>query len=69
MEELIVSLDLRGFRGLLNGLRMKLFPGSNDSITMEELIGIYQKSNVELDSNDIENEISLFESVSNVIIH
>lgn len=67
MEALTVSLEVRPFRALLNGLRMKLFPVSGESISDEEIEQIFLKSNAELDINDIRNEITLFESVSSCL--
>lgn len=64
MEELSTLLDVKTFRLLLNGIKMKLFPMTDEVITISDLQAVVRKSFPDLDEESISNEINLFESVS-----
>jgi hypothetical protein len=65
MESLTVSLDTRSFQLFLNGLNQVLF-GSENNNSAEQYAALTAKlyKSCELDdSNEIQNEVNLFESI------
>lgn len=64
MDEISVSVDLRGFKTLLNAVRAKLYPYSGEDVSDEDILSVLQQSQSELSAEELQNEISLFESVS-----
>ena len=65
MEALTISLDLKAFQILLNGLSQIVYRTGAANISYDYLVErIY--SNTELESSEIRNEIQLFETVYDV---
>jgi hypothetical protein len=64
MENLTISLDLRGFNNLLNGLNQINF-GDDKSVDESKYTQLIEKvyKNSTLDPQDIRNEISLYELI------
>eukprot|EP01039_Chlorochromonas_danica_P007165 gene7165-7924_t len=63
MDEITVNVDLRGFKTLLNALRAKLYPYSGEDVNDEDILSVLQQSQTELTLEELQNEISLFESI------
>eukprot|EP01031_Cornospumella_fuschlensis_P032133 gene32133-38867_t len=65
MEALSVSLDVKPFGSLLQALRKKTFPVSDDAVFSEDEIvqSIYRKFIPDIDIEEARNEVTTFESI------